>query len=216
MTRKLIVIAAILAATFGLRTWLSAAPDVPTRQPLADFPGQLQGRGQLWTLVSQERVAPDVLNVLKADDYLLRDYRDSQGAEAGFFVAYYRNQKAGDAMHSPKNCLPGAGWEPVMNDRITVADTNGQRAQVNRYLVENEGNRMMVLYWYQAQGRIIASEYWGKFYLIWDALTQHRRDGAIVRVTLPMAYGESIPAATATALNLAQASLPRLGAFLPN
>lgn len=216
MTRKLIVITVVLAATLGLRTWLAAAPEVPTRLPLADFPSKISSPQGPWSLVSQERVTPDVLSVLKADDYLLRTYGNGAGVQAGFFVAYYRSQKAGDAMHSPKNCLPGAGWEPIMNDRVPIAiGANGQPELVNRYVVENEGNRMLVLYWYQAQGRIIASEYLGKVYLVWDALSQHRRDGALVRVTLPMAYGEDPQTATQTALSLAQGTLAQLGAFLP-
>lgn len=214
--RKLIVITVVLAASLGLRGWLSAAPDVPPRQALSNFPARLTGPQGDWTMVSQERVAPDVLSVLKADDYLLRTYQNGAGAQAGFFIAFYRNQKAGDAMHSPKNCLPGSGWEPVMNDRVPMATAgNGRPELVNRYVVENEGTRMMVLYWYQAQGQVIASEYRGKFLLMWHALTEHRRDGAIVRVTLPMAYGESVATATNTALSLARASLPRLGGFLP-
>src|SRR6185312_3812618 len=101
----------------------------------------------------------------------------------------------GESMHSPKNCLPGAGWEPIQSDLVPLPAA-GPGVEVNRYVVEKEGDRDLVLYWYQAQGRIIAREYWGKLYLVWDAMRQGRRDGAIVRVLVPMGTHETVEAAT--------------------
>ncbi|MGH9486272.1 MAG: exosortase C-terminal domain/associated protein EpsI [Terriglobales bacterium] len=223
MKQKLLLVTLILVATFGARTWLAQPPIMPHRLPLAEFPAQLAApAGGSWMLANTEQLDAETMSVLKASDYLLRDYRMQggplAGAQAQLFVAYYRNQSAGDAMHSPKNCLPGAGWEPVTNDRIPLGMNapDGKPALVNRYVVENSGARDIVLYWYQAQGRIIASEYWGKFYLVWDAMREHRRDGAIVRVVVSIPYGAQTGPSTATALSLARASDLRLPAFLPN
>ncbi|MGH9471627.1 MAG: exosortase C-terminal domain/associated protein EpsI [Terriglobales bacterium] len=229
MKQKLLLVAVVLLASFGVRTWLSAPPVLPRRLPLAGFPSRLAAvpatgatAAGAWELVRSERLDQNTLDVLLADDYLLRDYRAQGGSLNGdgaqLFVAYYRNQSAGDAMHSPKNCLPGAGWEPVTNDRLPLGihAPDGKPALVNRYVVENSGNRDLVLYWYQAQGRVIASEYWGKFYLVWDAMRQHRRDGAIVRVIVPVPYGQPIGPSTNIALSLAQASEAKLSAYLPN
>lgn len=209
--RHWLLVALILAATFSVRSHLGASPSVPLRLPLEQFPASV---GQ-WKLQSQPRMTDDILGVLKADDYLLRIYQNPQGVQAQFFIAYYRSQRAGETMHSPKNCLPGSGWEPVQSDMIAFpAAPSG--TVINRYVVEKEGDRDLVLYWYQAHGRIIASEYWGKFYLVWDAMRMGRRDGAIVRVLVPMAPGESVAAATDQALSLADPALPLLSNFLPN
>jgi EpsI family protein len=208
--RHWLLLAIVLLATFGVRSRLGASPTVPLLQPLQNFPASVGA----WTLESQPRMTSDVLGVLKADDYLLRNYRNAQGQPANFFVAYYRSQHAGEAMHSPKNCLPGSGWEPILDDTVPLAAA-GEGVAINRYVVENSGDRQLVLYWYQAQDHIIASEYMTKAFLIWDSVRTGRRDGAIVRVVVPMAPGESFDAATQRALSFANPSLPLLNHFLP-
>ncbi len=208
--RHWLLLAILLLATLGARARLSHAAVVPLREPLANFPAQVGP----WQLMSQPAMTKDELAVLKADDYMLRDYGTASGEAAQLFVAYYRTQHAGDSMHSPKNCLPGSGWEPIQNDLVPLA-AGPPGTMVNRYVVENEGNRALVLYWYQAQGRIIASEYWGKIYLVWDAMRENRRDGAIVRVLVPMGEHQTVASATRIALDLANRSLPLLSHFLP-
>lgn len=205
--RHVLLLAVVLLATFGVRARLGTSPSIPLQRNFDSFPARFAG----WTLVSQPALAPDVLAVLKADDYMVRNYVNASGREAQLFVAYYRNQKSGESMHSPKNCLPGSGWEPIVNDRISLA--NG--AQVNRYVVENSGDREMVLYWYKDQQRTIASEYWGKFYLVWDSMRTGRRDGAIIRVLVPMTAQETIADGTRLALALANPSSALLQQFLP-
>jgi len=212
LNRRVVIPVAILLLSFGLRVWLSAAPITPVRQPLADFPLQLGS----WKMLRNQVIDDDTLGVLKADDYLQRFYGNSNGQYASIFVAYYRAQQAGESMHSPKHCLPGSGWEPVENDQVALGtDAKGRAIQVNRYVVEKNGERDVVLYWYQEHGRIIASEYWGKLYMIWDTIRSGRRDGAIVRVTVPM-FGKGDGSATNAALDLVRASTPQLPRFLPN
>jgi len=200
----------LLLATFGVRTRLGASPLVRLTKPFDSFPDQVG----TWHLQGQAVLSADVLGVLKADDYMVRDYARPGGQQAQLFVAYYRSQHAGESMHSPKNCLPGSGWEPVMSDEVPLA-AGGHGAMINRYEVENAGDRAMILYWYQAQSRIIASEYWGKAYLVWDAMRNGRRDGAIVRVWVPMSDRQTVASATSEALSLANPSLPLLRHFLP-
>jgi EpsI family protein len=200
----------LLLITVGVRTRLGASPAVNLEQPLALFPNQVG----TWRLVGQPALSADVVHVLDADAYMVRNYATPRGQQAQLFVAYYRSQQAGESMHSPKNCLPGSGWEPIQNDEVALA-AGPAGAMANRYVVENSGNRALVLYWYQAQSRIIANEYFGKVYLVWDAMRHGRRDGAIVRVLVPMDPGQSVAAATSAALSLANPSLPLLRQFLP-
>jgi EpsI family protein len=212
MNRRLMIPSAVLLLSFGLRVWLGAAPVIPARQPLTDFPRQLGD----WQMLESQAIDDDTLAILKADDYLQRRYRNSAGRYASMFVAYYRAQQAGESMHSPKHCLPGSGWEPVQNDRIVLGtDPEGRVIQVNRYIVEKDGQLDLVLYWYQEQGRVIASEYWGKLYMIWDTIRSGRRDGAIVRVSTPM-LGKADSSALNAAMDLVRSSAPYLPRYLPN
>jgi EpsI family protein len=105
-------------------------------------------------------------------------------------IAYYAQQRAGESMHSPKHCLPGAGWEISDFGSIDIP-VNGRKFRVNRDSISREGVRMVVLYWYQSKGRIIASEYLGKILLARDALLQNSTSAAIVRLALPDTPGAS-------------------------
>jgi len=213
VTRRLLLLTAIVLASFGLRTWLAAAPVIPQRQPLADFPRRLGP----WVLTTEGVMDAGDEKVLAADDYLLRQYGNSDRQSANLFIAYYRSQRAGESMHSPKNCLSGSGWEPIETGRIDLGrDSEGRPMEVNRFVVEKDGDRALVLYWYQAHGRVIANEYWGKLYLVWDALRSHRRDGALVRIVVPIVPGSNGAAESNAALALARVSLPYLPRFLPN
>src|SRR5437660_1345981 len=178
LNSRLFVVAAFLFLTVSMKAWLNTSVPVPLRKPLAEFPETVGD----WKMASSGRLSEEVSGILKADDYLLRQYRKGSNDQVvDMFVAYYKTQAAGESMHSPKNCLPGSGWSPVLNDRVVLKnDERGQPIEVNRYVIENGGERALVLYWYQENGRIIASEYWGKFYLVWDAMKTRRRDGAIV------------------------------------
>jgi EpsI family protein len=162
------------------------------------------------------RLSPSILQVLRVDSYVSRWYQDPSGTQVELFVAYYRTQRAGESMHSPQNCLPGSGWQPIATDRIAADLSTGKPEIVNRYLVEKDGKRALVLYWYQAHGRIIADEYLGKLYLVWDAIRLHRHDGAIVRFNVMLGPDANEELATKTVLQLAHAVSQSLPDFLPN
>jgi EpsI family protein len=207
------LVALLLLLTIGARFWLLRARTTTVQEhPLNLLPEKLGH----WQMLEQPRLTADVLSVLAADDYLLRIYRNPSGAQAELFAAYYASQKAGESMHSPKNCLPGAGWEPVYDDYIPLdSNPTGKPAQINRFVIQNGNDRSLVLYWYQDQGHIVANEYWGKIMLVWNALRTGRRDGAIIRVTVPMDGRTGVDAATQEALSLVHASLPALDRLLP-
>ncbi len=213
MNRRLLMVTTIVVLGLGLRVWLAAAPVVPPRRPLAEFPHQLGN----WEAMRDETIDADTLAVLKANDYLVRTYRNKAGEPADLFIAYYRAQHAGESMHSPKNCLPGSGFQAVQNDRVLLGtDGRGRPIWLNRYVVEKDGQRMLALYWYQENGRTIASEYWGKIYMVWDTFRTGRRDGAIVRISVPMTARGDGGAALNTALDFARASSPYLSRFIPD
>lgn len=212
MTRAL-PLTAILLLSFGLRLWLTSTPLVPARQPLGEFPRHL---GQ-WEFTSEGSISDRLEPVLGADDYLLRSYRGPSGEAAELFTAYYAVQYAGESMHSPKNCMAGAGWEPIQKGSAALTVSGVRRAAVvNSYLVERDGQRFVMLYWYQVHGRVIASEYWLKAYLVWDAICKQRRDGAVVRITVPIGPGSDGKKEFDTALDLGRTTMRYLPRFIPS
>ncbi len=211
MNTRVAMVAAVLLGTILMRAALNVPAEAPQRTNLAGFPQTL---GE-WRMEHQQSISEPLMGVLKPDDYLLRRYHDRQGREADLFIAYYRVQHAGETMHSPKNCLPGWGWQPLQNDVVDM-QRGGQTVKVNRYVVEKNGQRALVLYWYQTHGRVIASEYTGKIFLVWDALRYGRRDGGLVRVMVPVDPNQAPGSDLRSALELSQAASPYLDRYLPN
>lgn len=216
MLARALVVFACLVVSAGVVARADRAEPVQIRQTFDKFPLKL---GE-WSGVQQAPFAKDVLAVLGVDDYLTRAYFTPDRAEgAGLYIGYYQSQRQGDTMHSPLNCLPGAGWEPVSQSfhSVNVPEGSSDRSiEVNRYVIRKGLERQLVMYWYQAHGRVVASEYWGKFYLVADAMRMNRTDGALIRVTIPVGsddVGES--KAEATAVKFVRAMFPRLTEFLP-
>jgi EpsI family protein len=155
------------------------------------------------------------MNILGPGDFLLRDYQRPDGADVNLFIAYFPSQRAGDAIHSPKNCLPGAGWAPVTADRITVNVPGHEPFPANRYLIAKGEDRQLVLYWYWAHDRVVASEYAAKFYLVADSIRERRTDGSLIRVTTGLAHGESIDAAQQRLLGFTGNVVPTISSYVP-
>ena len=103
------------------------------------------------------------------------------------FIGYYESQRTGAAYHSPKNCLPGSGWQFVESVPFPVKTGSGEMVTINRAVIQKGLDKQLILYWYHDRGRVVASEYWAKGYLIWDAMTKNRTDGSIVRISVPVA-----------------------------
>ncbi len=213
ITKRLLLLAVFMVAMLGVRAYVSAAPRVPPRQPLENFPEKIGD----FQMQNKSNLSETVQGVLLSDDYVLRQYRRADGFGTELFIAYYEVQKAGESMHSPKNCLPGSGWNPVLNDQVVLEHgPDGKPVYINRYLIEKEADRALVLYWYQSSGRVIASEYWGKFYLVAEALRSGRRDGAIIRLVVPLRRNDDRELVTQRTLEFARALRPELPKFLPN
>jgi len=156
---------------------------IPPTKPLSVFPSAI---GE-WRMVREGVIEQDEKDVLRADDYLTRDYAASAGKTAQLFVAYFHSQRAGQTPHSPKNCLPGSGWTWSVSDTIRV-DIAGraQPIEINRYIVSKADDRAVVLYWYQSRDRVVASEYRAAAFTAWDAMRYNRTDTELVRVVTPV------------------------------
>ena len=186
-------------------------PEVlPPYQRLQSFPIIIGGNfGQDLPLSSDE------LAVLGDGEFMHRIYRSPEAPPVDRFMAFFPTQRTGSTIHSPQNCLPGAGWTPIESGRILMPGPNGSKMSVNRYLIAKGLDRQLVLYWYQSHGRIVASEYWSKFYLVSDSIRMHRSDGALVRVITPLTRGEAEDSALTRAEVFAQEAVPYLNAYIP-
>ena len=211
----------IILITLGLASAAVARADrniePPLRVSFSLFPMQL---GE-WQGVQRPPFTDRVLEVLGLDDYLTRYYVTPERATVDLYIGYWKSQQQGGAIHSPQNCLPGAGWEPISQRLLTFPDPRNPGApplSVNRYVIGKGLDRQLVLYWYQSRGRVVGSEYWSKIYLVLDAARYNRTDAALVRLVAPI-NGTS-PEAEAQAerqvLEFANVVLPALGAYLPN
>jgi EpsI family protein len=184
---------------------------MPLATPLSAFPRTVGP----WQLEQEGHIEKEELDVLKADDTLTRSYTAPEGG-ANLFIAFFKTQRQGQSPHSPKNCLPGSGWQPSETGRIDVAipgDPAGT-ININQYVVSKGGAQSVVLYWYQTQGRVIADEFAAKFYLVSDSIRNHRSDTALVRVVVPIPPGQT-PQAEKIGTDFVKTFYPVVKAYLP-
>jgi EpsI family protein len=186
---------------------------VPASRPLKACPLQFGH----WNMTQEGAIDKETQDVLRADDALVRLYtQPSTGAVASLFVAYFKTQRTGQAPHSPKNCLPGAGWAPSASETLAIAIPGlSEPIQVNRYIVARGDEKSVVLYWYQTPKRTIASEFEAKFYLVADSIRYHRSDTALVRVVISVLNNDEITA-TNTAVDFVRSFFLPLRQYLPS
>jgi len=178
----IVVIILLLAATVN---YYFSKPDISLpRKSLSEFPKELGD----WTAISEQKMDSGSMNILQVDDYFMRNYRNSKGEIIGLYIGYYKSQREGKGIHSPRQCLPGSGWVPVNIEiyNLKIPGHNPRHAEINKYSMGKGLDRQLYLFWYQGRGRVYASEYWNKIYLIWDGLTKKRTDGALIRVNNPV------------------------------
>jgi exosortase D (VPLPA-CTERM-specific) len=197
--RSLLVLSALFllqgAAFYGLSRRVEA---IPASRPLAELATSMGD----WRMVREGVIDQEDKDVLRADDYLTRQYAAASGESANLFMAYFQSQRAGQTPHSPKNCLPGSGWTWSVADIIPV-DIAGraQPIEINHYIVSKGNDHAVVLYWYQSRDRVVASEYRAAFFTAWDALRSNHTDTELVRVVTPV---------TASGVKFIQAFFPQI------
>jgi EpsI family protein len=188
------------------------AENTPPVSPLAVFPTEIAG----WQMYRDVKIEQETLDILKADDTLNRIYvNPRKEADAFLFIAFFKTQRMGQAPHSPKNCLPGSGFEPVESGPMSIAIPGRiEPIVVNRYLTARGEEKSVTLYWYQSHNRIIAGEFSAKFWLIADSIRYHRSDSSLVKVVVPVRNNDA-EAATRTAIEFVQTIFPAVSIQLP-
>ena len=216
MIARIMTVGLLLLVSAGVIAKASRIEDVPPRQSFDQFPLQVAG----WRGQDTERFSPEIMKVLGADDYLSRFYVAPRG-RVGLYIGYYKSQRQGDSMHSPLNCLPGAGWQPLEKSylpiRVTGANGSESEITVNRYIIEKGLEQQVVLYWYQSHGRVIANEYRSKIFMVYDAARLNRSDAALVRVTSARRADEQgLQTAEERAVEFVKTMFPLLSNYLPS
>ena len=206
-----LLVAFLVAGGVLINYWERTGEARVERAALKDFPAQVGD----WRQRNRDvRFDAATEAVLRADDYVLRDYALPDGRTASLYIGYYATQRSGATYHSPLNCMPGSGWTLSSPDVIKIQPVNGAAPfEANRYVINNGVEKYLLVYWYQGRGRAVASEYWDKVYTVWDSARLRRSDGSMVRVLVPI--GKSEQEAIESAAGLAAQVAPELPRFVP-
>jgi EpsI family protein len=208
MIARAAVVAALLVTVGVLSSRAGSVEPTVARASLAELPYTI---GE-WRGHESAPLADDVVATLGVDDYVNRRYSSASGLPIGLYVGYYTSQRRGDTIHSPQNCLPGAGWRPVASGYVNI-NVAGRNIEVNRYVIQKGLERQVVLYWYHGRGRVVANEYANKALLMFDAARLNRTSGGLVRAIAPVVT--TAEAATDQLTAFVGALFPHLDTHLP-
>jgi len=182
---------------------------IPDHPAFASFPRELGG----WS-GKVEPLDAVTKSTLKADETLLADYDKADVPPVNLFVAYYASQRKGSSPHSPRVCMPGGGWEITDLHQKTVS-VDGKSMPVISAVIERQGVRQLVFYWYLERGQPMADEFYKKWNLLKDSIVRNRSDGALVRLVTPIATGERDAVAEQRLLSFMGTLNPQLARFVP-
>ena len=207
------ILTAVLVLELFVFYGIAMRRDIPLHvAPLSAFPAAIGG----WHMVQDLPMDPEILAALKADDTLTRVYANPSMTDSAFLtIAFFKSQRQGASPHSPKNCLPGAGWEPLESRKIAV-DVPGREAPIviNKYVVAHGEQKSVTLYWYQSRDRVVASELRARFWSVADSIRYHRSDTSLVKVWVPVTEN-NIDAAARTGLEFVHVLYPEVVKQLP-
>ncbi|MGA7158352.1 MAG: exosortase C-terminal domain/associated protein EpsI [Acidobacteriaceae bacterium] len=211
------VVCLLLLAAFTTLHLRESVDRVPPSEPLDLIPQNLD------SMTSQEiPISQDTLDILGDGRFLNRLYSSSAANSqsltppVSLFIGYFPTQRTGQSIHSPQNCLPGAGWTFASSKTIFLDRPELKNYKVGEYLITNGNTKQVVLYWYLAHGRSIANDYLAKAYMMLDAIRSNRTDGALIRVVTPLQPTESVASAQARVIKFADQLVPMLPRFIPN
>jgi EpsI family protein len=205
-----IVAALLLLGALLVLQLRSTGEAVPVRKEFDTFPTIIG----TWQARASSNLDPEIVNFLKVNDYVMQSYHDTDGRQLWLYVGYWATQRKGAQIHSPQNCLPGNGWEPIEASLLTVVlPAPYAPITVNRYLIQKDREQQVVLYWYQSQGKAVAGELAAKVDMVRSAILRNRTDGALVRVSAPASGG--VAETTDSLVRYVQKLYPILVEYLP-
>lgn len=207
---QFIVAVVLLLLTLGISHGVEFREKIPVNKSFAEFPlkiGKWQG--------TRQTMEQQFIDVLHFSDYIMMNYRNSQGQDIDFYVAYYESQRKGETTHSPETCLPGSGWTFEQSGIAKFPLSDGKIMETNRAFMGKSGVKQLMYFWFPQRDRILTSLVQVKLYSFWDALTRQRTDGALVRIITPVYPNEDVKATEARLQDFTKQVVPVLNQFLP-
>ena len=208
-----IVAAILLGVTLALSNTIDFREKIPTKKNLDQFPLKV---GE-WHADRRQPLAQKFIDRLDLSEYVIINYHNRQGRDVNIYVAYYESQSKGKSIHSPATCLPGSGWSFHQSGTVKITGVlgNNKTMEVNRAVMQSGRNRQLTYYWFPQRGRILTNAYQLKIYTFWDALTQQRTDGALVRVITSVYENEKLADAEKRLQNFVRNIEPVLEEYIP-
>ena len=210
--KRSIVVSSLMLCACAYIFFMSHSEAVPIKKNLSNFPKKINE----W-VGKEEFFDKKIYRILGVDDSVLITYDSPGKGTVQLYVGYYQSQREGDLIHSPKNCMPGSGWNIIHDsfETLVISGKNPKEITVIKLILQKGISKQIALYWFQSRGRFIASEYWQKIYLIWDSIFKNRTDGSFVRLIAPVNNGD-VELATGYLKRFAVNVIPILEEYLPN
>lgn len=180
-----LIVVYILIMIAGLYIYVHSDITVPMSKSFREFPLNLNG----WKMKSESIISDEVLNKLRPTDYVVRAYMKTGYIPVNLYIGYHSGGKDSGPIHSPKHCLPGAGWLKLKEDKVEI-DVNSKKINIVKALFQKGYGKELFLYWYYVRGRTLTSEYALKLAEISSSIVQRRRDSAFIRVSIPFESDE--------------------------
>ena len=203
--------AALMVLGMVFTQYVGGAEDIQPNKPFETFPrrvGDWEGR--------VDRFEQEIYDILGVDDSFLANYRTPEGRPVQLYIGFYQSQRKGETIHSPKNCMPGAGWKIVETEIIPIRpEGSSEDVRIIRLVLENRGQKQAMLYWFHSRGRVVSSEYWEKIYLVMDSIFRRRTDGSFVRLIAPVSGDDDAPAFR-DLKEFAERMMPILNEYIPS
>jgi len=176
------LLALILVAVGSLGWWLYLRPELRSDlDGLRTLPPELG----LW----RARDLPmdtAVESMLDADLSVQRVYLHPFGEIVWLYLGYYGTTRGGSPEHLPSTCYQAQGWQITSRRRIDIDRATGLRA--NEYVVERDGEARLVHFWYRShRGTGILGQLGLAFDHALGQFVSQRADGALVRISTPLA-----------------------------
>jgi len=209
--KRAIVLSLLMISTFIYLWFMSHGESVQAKKKFSTFPKQVEA----W-IGKESFFDQKIYDKLGVDDSVLIYYRSNDNREVQLYIGYYESQREGDLIHSPKHCMPGSGWNitDTSLEEIIIPGNKTKKIKAIKLILEKGINKQVVLYWFQSRGRFIASEYWQKIYLVWDAIFKNRTDGSFVRL-ITSVNDKGVESATESLKSFAVAVIPILNEYIP-
>ncbi len=204
----------LLVLMFFLSIFLVTRPEIiPERRVFSSFPQQLENWHGL-----RDRLELKLLDSLKLDDYLVANYYTEDDRPVNLYVAYYGSQRSGQSAHSPRSCLPGGGWkiETLSDYQVPISTDAHQRLAVSRSVIRKGEHTQLVYFWFKQRHRHLTNEYLVKWFLFWDALTQRRTDGALIRLVTKIETDEPLIEGDKRLANFLNVVVNELNQYVPD